>query len=151
MGFVLSMLGAVGGFKQLGSRIRFMLLKDGSGRRARDRLAEAGWVAGGRDRAEERVMTRVQPPAQAEPAPYTVSQVTSQAVDPPGTTGGGWSRHRPISWRARVLRLFKEGAKVRAQRSEPVLRCLRYTGPRPLPVTEFSTRGFEHEPLVLTC
>lgn len=151
MGFVLSMLGAVGGFKQLGSRIQFMLLKDGSGRRARDRLVEAGWVAGGRDRAEERVMTRVQPPAQAEPAPYTVSQVTSQAVDPPGTPGGGWSRHCPISRQARVLRLFKEGAKVRAQRSEPVLRCLRCTGPRPLPVTEFSARGFEHEPLVLAC
>lgn len=57
MGFVLSMLGSVGGFKQLGSRIWFMLLKDDSGRRTQDRLVEAGWVAGGRDRAEERVMS----------------------------------------------------------------------------------------------
>lgn len=56
MGFVLSMLGSVGGFKQLGSRIWFMLLKDGPGRRTQDRLVEAGWVAGGGDRAEERVM-----------------------------------------------------------------------------------------------
>lgn len=97
MGFILGMLGAASGFKQLGCRIWFMLLKDGSGCRTQNRRVEAGGVAGEQDRTEESVMARIRPPAQAEPALHTGSQVTSQAADPSGTTGGGQSRHRPIS------------------------------------------------------
>lgn len=130
MGFVLSMLGAVGGFKQLGSRIRFMLLKDGSGRRAQDRLVEVSWVARGRDRAEERVMTRVQLPAQAEPALYTVSQVTLRQLillEPLGAGGAGIAPSPGEQGSSGFLR--------REQRSEPrdlSLSCVVFATPVPV-------------------
>lgn len=105
-------------------------------------------------------MVRVLLPTHAEPALYRVARVTFQAclhlIFPEalrtGRAGiapfrgkGGLGNDVP-----RVPLLVSGEAEARAQKSELALRCLHCTSPLPLPVTEFSPRGFPYKPLVLT-